>query len=138
MKLVLDSWILLAWLKKQEPGAAFMADLWEKAFRGEVRLMANIVNLGEVFYLTAKASNLETADNVLENLRARPLEILSVPDALAWEAARVKARFPVSYADAFAAATAARSDCPLVTGDPEMRRIEAAGLVDLEWAGEPS
>jgi len=135
VKLVLDSWILLAWLKKQEPGAAFMADLWEKAFRREVKLAANMVNLGEVFYLTAKVKDLLTADKVVENLRARPLEILSVPDSLVWEAARIKARFPVSYADAFAAATAAASGCPLVTGDPEMRSIESAGLVTLAWAG---
>lgn len=135
MRLVLDSWILLAWLKGQEPGAAFMADLWERAFRREVKLAANIVNVGEVFYLTAKAKDLHTADRVLENLRARPLEILSVPDSLVWEAARLKARFPVSYAGAFAAATAGVSGCPLVTGDPEMRPLESAGLVTLSWAG---
>jgi len=137
VKLVLDSWILLAWLKKQEPGAAVMEELWEKAFRRERKLMASIINLGEVFYLTAKARDLATAERVIANLRARPLEFLSVPDALVLEAARIKARFPVSYADAFAAATAARSGCPLVTGDPEMRQIEAAGLVELKWAGEP-
>jgi ribonuclease VapC len=132
--LALDSWIVLAWLKDQEPGAARMAELWRKAASGRVRLLMSVVNAGEVFYLVAKARGEEAAQAVLRNLQDRPLEIVSVPDALVMEAAKLKARYPISFADAFAAATAIGRNAPLVTGDPDMRYIEPEGL-RLEWAG---
>ena len=47
------------------------------------------------------------------------------------EAARLKARFPLAYADAFALATAIRFGARLVTGDPEFEVAE--DLVDVEW-----
>ncbi len=47
------------------------------------------------------------------------------------EAARLKAGFSISYADAFAVATAVRMDAVLVTGDPELRQIEH--LVPVDW-----
>ena len=42
-----------------------------------------------------------------------------------------KAQFPVSYADAFAVATAIREQARLVTGDPELRSV--AHLVEMHW-----
>ncbi len=50
-------------------------------------------------------------------------------------AARLKAGFKMSFADAFAAATAMELNAALVTGDPELRALEDAGLVRLEWVG---
>jgi ribonuclease VapC len=47
------------------------------------------------------------------------------------EAARLKGRFLVSYADAFALATAIRMNAVIVTGDPEFRRVEH--LVTVNW-----
>ena len=44
---------------------------------------------------------------------------------------RVKARFPLSYADAFAVATAIRLGVCLVTGDPEFAAVE--DTVDIVW-----
>ena len=41
----------------------------------------------------------------------------------------------MSFADAFAAATAMELNAALVTGDPELRALEDAGLVRLEWVG---
>jgi ribonuclease VapC len=47
------------------------------------------------------------------------------------DAARLKARFPIAHADAFAAATAIRMNAVIVTGDPEFHRIEH--LVTINW-----
>jgi ribonuclease VapC len=44
----------------------------------------------------------------------------------------LKARFPIAYADAFAAALAQKHGCLLVTGDPEFQRVE--GLA-IDWIG---
>ena len=133
--LALDSWILVAWLKDQNPGADYMAGLWAQADRGELRLVVNILNIGEVFYLTARKKGVEAAEKLLAHLRERPLEFLPVPDSLVLEAARLKARYTIALGDAFAAATAMRLRCPLATGDPELRRLEADGLLSLDWAG---
>ena len=60
---------------------------------------------------------------------------IEAPDADdIWNAALLKAQYPISYADAFAAALAQKYACPLVTGDPEFRSI---GLLDIDWIGKP-
>jgi predicted nucleic acid-binding protein len=134
-QLVLDSWMLLAWLKDQAPGAAKMDELWHAAATRKVELSASMVNIGEVFYLTARNKGLDAAEELLEHLHTRPLQFVSASDRLVIEAARLKAAYPISYADAFAAATATRARCPLVTGDPEFRSLEKDGVIRLHWAG---
>ena len=138
MTLALDSWVILAWLKDQPPGAEAMTRLWEQAEAGRAELVMNIVNLGEVFYIVAKARGEASARTVLQNLQARRMEIAPAPDDLVLKAATLKARYPISYADAFAdalaAATALGRGAPLVTGDPEMLALAGEGL-RLEWAG---
>jgi predicted nucleic acid-binding protein len=57
------------------------------------------------------------------------LDFFTFTDVL--EAARVKAQFPLSYADAFAISTALRSQAMVVTGDPEFRAV--AHLVEILW-----
>lgn len=49
-----------------------------------------------------------------------------------WDAAILKSRFPIAHADAFAAALALKHRCPLVTGDPEFRRVHD---LELDWIG---
>jgi predicted nucleic acid-binding protein len=49
-----------------------------------------------------------------------------------WNAASLKGRFPIAYADAFAAALAQKYNCPLVTGDPELRLVDQ---LELDWIG---
>lgn len=44
------------------------------------------------------------------------------------EAARIKTTHPVSYADAFAVATAERHRLPLLTGDPELIGLDREHL----------
>jgi ribonuclease VapC len=132
---VLDSWIVIAWLKDQPPGAQRMSSLWTQAARRVIRVLINVVNVGEIFYLTAKVKDVKAAEMVLENLRKRPVELVGAPEDLVMEAARLKARYPIAYGDAIAVATARRRGCRLATGDPELRRLEEDGVVELDWAG---
>jgi ribonuclease VapC len=50
---------------------------------------------------------------------------------LVLSAAKLKAEFPVSYADCFAIATAMRHQAAVVTGDPEFKRFEHC--VAIQW-----
>jgi predicted nucleic acid-binding protein len=61
----------------------------------------------------------------------RSFEAVSNAFADVIEAAKLKAQHAISYADAFAAATAIRRGAVLVTGDPEFRALE--GTVTLKW-----
>jgi ribonuclease VapC len=132
---VLDSWILLAWLKRQQAGAAIMRDLWRKAYAGRIRLVLHCVNLGEIFYLTAKLKNFDAAEMLLQRLQGMPVEVLSVSDSTVFAAARLKAQHKISYADAFAVVTAIQIGAQLVTGDPEIRKLGTRGVLKLHWAG---
>jgi hypothetical protein len=50
------------------------------------------------------------------------------------QAAALKATPAISYADAFAAASAMVRNSPLVTGDPELRVMaEQEKMLTLEW-----
>ena len=132
--LVLDAWAVMAWLKDQ-PAAVRVQALLDDADSRKGRLFMNIVNLGEVLYLSAKARDLAYGERVLASLRSR-VTIMSASDDLVMSAARLKFRYAISYADAFAAATAIIRELPLLTGDPELRVVATQEKkLQLEWIG---
>jgi predicted nucleic acid-binding protein len=137
LPLVLDSWAVMAWLKGQQPAAAQVRSILEAGERREHSLLMNIINIGEVFYLSAKARDLPYAQHVLDTLRPR-IGIVSASDELVMQAAHLKARYPIAYTDAFAAATAMAHNAPLVTGDPELKIIGSATGLRLQWIGNPT
>ena len=63
--------------------------------------------------------------------RNTPLEIVAVDADLAALAASYKAAYPMSLADAFAAALTREKKAALVTGDPEFKSIEAE--IKIDW-----
>ncbi|HEX4169737.1 MAG TPA: PIN domain-containing protein [Bryobacteraceae bacterium] len=131
--LVLDTWAIMAWLKGQQTAAAKVRLLLDAAEHRQGKLMMNVINLCEVFYLSVKARDMEYGQRVLENLRSR-IATISAGDELVMAAANLKARHAISYADAFAAATAMQRQVPLVTGDPEFRALaEQEKTLQLEW-----
>lgn len=134
--MVLDAWAVMAWLKGQQPAAERVRYLLEAAERREQKLLMNIVNLGEVFYVSVKARDLHYGKRVVDALRPR-LAVIPASDSLVMTAATLKSRHAISYADAFAAATALLQDTPLVTGDPELRTMAATEAnLKLEWIAE--
>ena len=120
--LVLDAWAIMAWLKGEQPAASHVRALFDASGRRRAKPLMNIVNLGEVFYLAAKARNLAYGERVLENLRTR-VAIVSASDEIVLFAASLKARHAISYADAFAAATAILAP---VTSGARARKIGRA------------
>jgi uncharacterized protein len=134
---VLDSWAILEWIGGRQPGTEAVARLLAESSAGSTRLFMSAINAGEVYYFLRKNGKEKLADLWRESSGTLPATI-EVPTAgEIWDAADLKARYPVAYADAFAAALAQKYECPLVTGDPELRLI--AGL-ELDWLGpaEPS
>lgn len=121
---------MLAYLQGEPAGARVRA-LMEDAERSGVPLLLNEVNAGEVFYMRAKTRSTADAEHFLDLLPTWPIQLVPnvFDDVLA--AARLKARFPISYADAFAAATALRAGAQLVTGDDEFHALDE--ILDIVW-----
>jgi predicted nucleic acid-binding protein len=130
---VFDSFAVLAWFKG-EPGGSSVAALLTDVADGVLWGGICAVNLGEVYYVVTREHGPEQAEELLENLLHLPWHVLPVSNELVWAAARLKARFPISYADAFALACAEEHDADLITDDPELR--EAPHGVTVRWETE--
>jgi uncharacterized protein len=118
---VLDSWAVLRYLEDAEPAASSLAEL----LASEKPLMSWI-NLGEVHYVLRR---LQGEDDAAETVRdLRDVIDARLPDErLVLDAARIKADYPMAFADAFAAALSVAQDATLWTGDPELL------LDDVPW-----
>jgi len=127
---VLDAFALLAYLRG-EPGAERVRDLLLRARSGEARLYLCLVNYGEVLYISERQGGRPAAEEAIRIVDHLPLEIVPADRDLTFAAAHLKARYPISYVDAFAAALAQKLGATLVTGDPEFRKVEA--VVEVEW-----
>jgi predicted nucleic acid-binding protein len=127
---LLDSYAILA-LLNDESGAEAVADLLRQAIQRDRNLFVNEINVGEVYYIVAKHRSIDDAERVLHYLETLPLEIVSNEYEHVLDAARVKASYALSYADAFAVATAVRLQATVVTGDAEFACVEE--LVEIRW-----
>jgi ribonuclease VapC len=129
---VLDAFAMLAYLQK-ERGSDRVRELLSGG-SGDGRVLMNSINIGEVYYILARERSAHEADLFIDlivpalNIR---IELNNLQDVMA--AARIKASHAISYADAFAAATAQKHESVLVTGDPDFKLIEK--LIDIEWLG---
>lgn len=126
---MLDSFALLDYLQDGD-GARRVQEMLGNSTAARPALIT-WVNLGEVLYIVRRRRGADAADLVLAALDQLPLEPVAAGRALTLEAARVKSRFSISYADAFCAALSRLTSLPVVTGDPEFRALE--GEIDLVW-----
>ena len=133
---VFDSWAMIAWLQGEEPARAKVRDLLEQASRGETKVGMSLINVGEVFYLIAKRHGAAQAERFLAEFAVMPIQALLPDRRLIRAAARLKSRYPISYADAFAVETAREQNAILVTGDPELRQLSKQEPIELLWVGK--
>ena len=127
---VLDSWAILEWISGRQPTTELVGKLLADAELGQARLLMSAINVGEVYYFLKKNHSYDLAESWRESSSTLPATI-EVPTAEdIWSAASLKGRFAIAYADAFAAALAQKYNCPLVTGDPELRQVDQ---LELDW-----
>jgi predicted nucleic acid-binding protein len=123
-RFVLDAWALLALLQKEEPAASRVKRLMEEARAGNTELFISVINLGEVYYRIGKAKGEREAQETLDDVRRLCLTVVPATEEALFAAARFKMHHAISYADAFAAATAEDLNAVLATGDPELGQLE--------------
>jgi predicted nucleic acid-binding protein len=129
-RIVFDAHAILRWTQK-EPGYQKVKSLMVACREGSVSGYMNRINLGEVHYKTIRVLGTEGAKDFMENFSRLPITVVLPDDALIWRASELKAQYPVSYADCFAAATALIHNAAVVTGDPEFKKLTK--LISVEW-----
>lgn len=118
MTVVLDSWAVLTLLQDGRGASRVAQELTR-------RPIMSWINVGEVLYVLRRRHGAGEADATVRDL-VRLLHVELPGEAVIRAAAAVKAEHRMSYADAFAAATAVRHDSELWTGDPELLVPDAA------------
>jgi predicted nucleic acid-binding protein len=129
---VLDSYALFAYFGDEE-GADIVADLIQRTTE-DVSLFLSLINFGEVAYITEREKGARRAVELLEDIRRLPITLSRIDEQRVMAAAHVKARYPVSYADAFAITLADELEATVVTGDPEFKKVES--VVTVLWLRE--
>ena len=127
---VVDSYALMAYLGG-EAGAEQVKALLRQGQRNGATIYLSLINLGEVAYIIERRYGSERLQEVLARLAQLPITIVEVPHERVLAAAHIKAHHAVSYADAFAIALAQEKGAPVVTGDPEFKKVEH--LVKVVW-----
>ncbi|WP_297506117.1 type II toxin-antitoxin system VapC family toxin [Thermococcus sp.] len=130
MRIVLDSYAVLAYMN-DEPAAEKVEEYLNLGRSGKAELYMNVVNLGEVYYIISRKRGTNTANLAVALIRREPIQPVVADERLALIAGRIKAFHRLSYADAFAAATAIDLNATLLTGDDEFKSVE--DKVKIEW-----
>ncbi|NJE60780.1 type II toxin-antitoxin system VapC family toxin [Thermococcus sp. 21S7] len=130
MKVVLDSHAVLAYIN-DEPVSEKVQKYLDLGRNGKAKLYMNVVNLGEVYYVLSRRKGVDVANIAMALLKKEPITFVIADERLALMAGRIKAFHKLSYADAFAAATAMDLDAVLLTGDDEFKSVE--DKVKIEW-----
>jgi len=126
----LDSYALLAYFQA-EPAALKVKEILKRAQDNDAVVFLSLINLGETICTVQRKLGWNTARETLQDVLTLPIQLGEVTMERVLSAARIKASFPVSYADTFAVALAREVTATVITGDPEFKRVES--VVDLLW-----
>ena len=103
---VLDSYALIGFLEN-EKFASRVERLLKQARKGKTLVYLHALHLGEVYYITLREQSQNMADLAYARIKSFPVRYIDIiDDELLRNAAWLKANYPISYADAFAAALA--------------------------------
>jgi ribonuclease VapC len=127
---VLDSYAMIAYLEN-EPGADRVAQVLRQLIQGKAKGFMSVVNWGEVYYNTMREQGVAEAEKVILQLDKFPIQIVEVNKNLAYEAAKLKGKYRIAYADCFAVALSVKLNASLVTGDSEFKKLQER--ISIQW-----
>jgi ribonuclease VapC len=127
---VLDSYAMIAYFE-DEPGADRVAQVLRQFIQGKAKGFMSVVNWGEVYYNTLREQGVAEAEKVILQLDKFPIQIVEVNRELAYEAAKLKGKYRIAYADCFAVALSVKLNASLVTGDPEFKKLQEQ--ISIQW-----
>jgi len=115
---VLDSYALLAFFRNED-GAEKVEQLLNDAVTGKHQLYMTCINAGEVYYMSSRKDGVAKAEIAWKAIRQFPILLIDADLEFTLAAAKLKAKYSISYADAFAAALTIKRKATLITGDDE-------------------
>ena len=119
---VLDSYALLAYFRN-ETGGEKVEQLLNDAVADKHELYMTCINAGEVYYMAHRKDGAGKAALVWKAMLQFPIHISEVDMNFTLKAANLKAKYKLSFADAFAAALAISKKATLITGDQEFESL---------------
>ena len=128
---VLDTSALIVYLR-EEPGHERFVELLR---RDEICFAMHIVNLGELYYVFWRSDGETKAEEAWSKTTEMPIQIVnSLSESFVKRVGRWKATQNISYADAFALATAEEHGVSLVAPhQKDFDTIDSAGLLKFYW-----
>ena len=121
---VFDTYAVLGYFL-DEPSAETVAEILELARNDEAKLYMSWVNMGEVYYIIQRRYDRKTAIDLIENLKAWPIELAEASHEQVIAAGDIKAKYSMSLGDSYAAALTLRVRGILLTADKEFQQLES-------------
>lgn len=131
---ILDSFALLCLFdQKRKRENREIRKYLENAENGKIKLHLSKINEGEVFCKLYKYIGESIAIGFREDIKHGiiPVNIVSVNDKRVERASEIKAKYQLSYADAFCIELARDMNLPIITGDPEFKNVK--GIIEVIW-----
>ncbi len=132
---VIDSFAMIAFFEN-EPGAEKVADVLNALMKQKAKAFMSVINWGEVYYNTMRVQGINKAEEVIAQIKKYPIQLVSVDQGLTYKAAKLKGEHKIAYADCFAAALSSKLKAPVITGDPEFKKLEPE--ISIQWIVEVS
>ena len=132
---VFDSFAIIAFFEN-EPGAELVQRALQQVVSGQAQGWMSVINWGEVYYSTYREQGFEAAECVAAQLARYPIQMVHADMDLTKEAALLKGKYRVAYADCFAAALSKRKKAIVITGDPEF--LVLGNEAEVLWMTEPA
>jgi len=104
----------------EEPAAKQVKKIFEQKDISKSHVNISWINLGEVYYTIARRKGTDASDEVLNDIKMLPITLHEPSKGDILDAARIKSRHKLSYADAFAVSLAKKINGTIFTGDPEI------------------
>jgi predicted nucleic acid-binding protein len=130
---VLDSWAMMAFLDG-EPAAQEIRQVFRKARKRKATVLFSLINYGECLYVIEREQGVQQAQRAVGIIDQLPLTVVPPDRAQVFEAAHMKARYPISYADSFCIALTKRDQGTTMTGDPEFQSVQ--GEIQIHWLSD--
>lgn len=130
LKIILDSWAVLAFLE-DEPAAERVEQVFIEAANEGTQLLMTTVNMGEVWYNVARSRSAQEADQAVQRLFSIGINLVPADWELSYSAAQFKSQKRIPYADCFVASLAKIEGGLVLTGDPDFKVLE--DQVEIEW-----
>lgn len=128
---ILDTYAVLGYFL-DEPSAETTSEVLELARSNEIKLYMSWINVGEVYYIIQRRYDRKIAIDLIENVKAWPIELIEVSHEQVILAGDIKAKYPMSLGDSYAAALTMWVRGVLLTADEKFQQLENR-MIKIKW-----